>query len=97
MTEQKPENPPAFPQLEVESCNRDGHGDLIEPFTSASGGMTLRDYFAAAALQGTLARGDPLPNRFEFQGKTQAECYADMAYTCADAMLAERAKKAGPA
>lgn len=31
---------PAFPQLDVTSCERDGHGDLIDPFTSAAGGMS---------------------------------------------------------
>ncbi|MDP2356851.1 MAG: hypothetical protein Q8M31_12425 [Beijerinckiaceae bacterium] len=54
---------PAFPQLSVEACERDGHGDLIEPFTSVTGGMTLRQYYAGLALLGMgtwtpSARGD---------------------------------------
>ena len=45
-------------------------------------GMTLRDYFAAAALNGMVAR-------FGFQKKTAAE----VSYNYADAMLAERTRK----
>ena len=56
----------------------------------AKTGMTLRDYFAAAALQGIMASpnstggGEPIE-------KVMA-AYADVAYKAADAMLAERAK-----
>ena len=45
-------------------------------------GMTLRDYFAAAALTGTLASGS---------GVSSADL-AKSAYEDADAMLAERQK-----
>lgn len=38
----KPNNPRAFP----ESCTDDGHRGNIDP------GMTMRDYFAAKAMQG---------------------------------------------
>ncbi len=48
-------------------------------------GMTLRDYFAAAALQGLLA--DP-SNGNPYRGN------AESAYIYADAMLAEREKGA---
>ena len=37
---------PAFPQLSIESGERDGHGDLIDPITASHGGMTLRSYAA---------------------------------------------------
>lgn len=48
------------------------------------GGMTLRDYFAAKAMQSMVAA--------EFAG-THAETYwAESAYKMADAMLKERAK-----
>ena len=53
----------------------DAFGDL--------GGMTLRDYFAAAALQGMLANDDCVGS---FEG------YSDSAYKYADAML-ERMKR----
>lgn len=40
---------PAFPQFDVVAGERDGHGDLIEAYTTATGGMTLRAYLAAHA------------------------------------------------
>jgi hypothetical protein len=50
-------------------------------------GMTLRDYFAAAALQGSLAQG---PDH------NPPSAWAYDAYKYADAMLAERAKTKEP-
>lgn len=50
-------------------------------------GMTLRDYFAAAALQGMLASSK------DIIGMSEAN-YATAAYLQADAMLAERNKGA---
>jgi hypothetical protein len=49
-------------------------------------GMTLRDYFAAKALQGFLA--DPSP--FEDCGEGLPMAYAQEAYVYADAMLRAR-------
>ncbi len=74
----------AFPQLDVISGERDGHGDLIEPFTSISGGMSLRDWFAGQVAGGMAA----------FSG-TAGLSYgpsdvAGRAYQVADAMLKAR-------
>ena len=57
---------------------------ILEKYSSCEGatGMTLRDYFAAAAMAGMLADPD-VPC-----GKETAK----NAYSMADAMLAERAK-----
>jgi hypothetical protein len=61
---------PAFPQdILGEQCH----------------GMTLRDYFAAKALQGMLA------NQHQFQAGDSA-MFARDAYEIADAMIAERRK-----
>ena len=68
---------PAFPVPVDNDC--DCHGR----FTSGYGGMTLRDYFAAAALQGMKLDGE-----FTYQ------TYAGDAYLIADAML--KAKEAKP-
>lgn len=72
----------AFPQLSIESGQRDGHGDLIEPFTTTQGGMSLREWYAGMALQGILA------------GNPDADCgpdgYAADAYLYADAMIDAR-------
>ena len=43
-------------------------------------GMTLRDYFAARALQGLIST----------EGASSAERYAEIAYKLADAMLKAR-------
>ena len=59
-------NPPAFPI----------------PFETHHDGMTLRDYFAAKAMQGMLA--------CPVQPQSGAEMYARDAYTIADAMLKAR-------
>ena len=53
-----------------------------------SDGMTLRDYFAAAALQGILASPDTVGSQPSIAG---------YAYQYADTMLAERAKTKGGA
>jgi hypothetical protein len=64
-----PENPPAFP-----------HSRL----GSDADGMTLRDYFAAMAMQAYLGWSD---------ASSHGEAIiADCAYAMADAMLAERSK-----
>jgi hypothetical protein len=49
------------------------------------GGMALRDYFAAQALNGMLANNEPV----EVDGKFH-EVLARAAYVCADAMLKAR-------
>ena len=65
---------PAFPTL------------FIEPnYGSGYAGMTLRDYFAAAALQGLLAS----PAEAEFG----VSHFATAAYEAADAMLKAREAK----
>lgn len=62
----------------------------IAPDWSAGGsGMTLRDYFAAAALTGLASRPDPV-NHCPRCGEIQRG--ARQAWAIADAMLAERAK-----
>jgi hypothetical protein len=63
----KPENPPAFPW--------NGQGIFIP-----EKGMTLRDYFAAAALQGIAINGS-----FKYTAYQ-----AEKAYKLADAMLKQR-------
>ena len=69
---------PAFPNVP------DGAGDRWADWDT---GMTLRDYFAAKAMQGIMAGilgdGGDWPNR---------EIVVANAYATADAMLTERAK-----
>jgi hypothetical protein len=63
---------PAFPQH--------GFDNIAERFTS-QGGMTLRDYFAAKAMQGFLASIRP---------QDKVEVVPEIAYAMADAMLKAR-------
>jgi hypothetical protein len=66
---------PAFPTTQYVSG--------ISP-TGHSGGMTLRDYFAAKALQGMLAE--------DGGGALNNEELAEFAYVIADEMLKARGK-----
>lgn len=69
----------AFPQWHPELMNQPEFG------------MSLRDYFAAKAMQGMLAYpGDEV--RGSHHNNNDAEGVAQMSYAYADAMLAERAK-----
>lgn len=78
---------PAFPQFDVVAGDRDGHGDAIEAYTTATGGMSLRDYFAGQALMSLphLCAHDTL-----LDGMTFEQHVARNAYRLADAMLAAR-------
>ena len=61
----------AFPYAAVHGCN----GEY---------GMTLRDYFAAKAMQAMLSDEPDYHQRYEFID------LADFSYQCADAMLKAR-------
>jgi hypothetical protein len=77
-------NPPAFPHF--------GHTGW-----SNSGGMTLRDYFAAKAMQSFITLQEEALTRdgcmcdWSKDG-TSSEIISEQAYGVADAMLAEREK-----
>jgi len=68
----------AFPVDSVVERDERGH---LRGFEISSGGMTLRDYFAAKAMQGKLANPDWLASE---------ERTATEAYEIADAMLRAR-------
>lgn len=85
VAETKPENPPAFP----------GNVDLSAVDVVDSSGMTLRDYFAAKAMQGALSNldvFDAITRVGRTDGAERVEAMALFAYDMADAMLAERSK-----
>ena len=65
---------------------------LKEPLTSDSEGMSLRDYFAAKAINGMLANA--LYDEFLGSGDFTKVVgrYAKLGYMYADAMMLERAK-----
>ena len=76
---------PAFPHV-PEAWIHTHQGSAQLP--STTGGMTLRDYFAAKAMQGMLAA---TPHDYAFDGDVISEA----AYEMADAML--RAREGGAA
>lgn len=72
---------PAFPTSHEEPDDYNGHNNSKK--TVIDQGMSLRDYFAARALQGMLASGN-LP-------KTMPDAdIAECSYNLADAMLKAR-------
>ena len=72
---------PAFPHTRVYS---DTPNDLMHQYLPMSG-MTLRDYFAAKAMQAVIAASDN-----EAVEKSGPGSIADIAYEFADAMLLAR-------
>ncbi|CZW40421.1 MULTISPECIES: hypothetical protein [Enterobacter cloacae complex] len=69
---------PAFPELGNVGCNSDWQSES---------GMTLRDYFAAKAMQSALLVSKQNP---EGSFETFAQSVAEVAYDVADAMLRAR-------
>lgn len=65
---------PAFPTVEANYHNENMRSE----------GLSIRDYFAAKAMQGMIASYGYL--------RSEVDVMAESAYDCADAMLKERAK-----
>lgn len=89
-------NPPAFPNKQKALMIKSEHVGIASEYEIEHNGMTLRDYFAAQALQGYIsAKGwHPdfvFPTDFNFDdGKRAADAVAVSAYKWADAMLKAR-------
>ena len=64
--------------------SKDNGGPAFPTEYGAVSGMTLRDYFAAKAMQGMIAAVGYHRGEVDFM--------AESAYDCADALLNERAK-----
>ena len=78
----KPDGGPAFPNTHVFPSY---DGDSILPGWKATGGMTLRDYFAAKAMQVIMPT-------FIVNHPQTPEIVAKLSYGYADAMIKEREK-----
>lgn len=78
---------PAFPVSTISSIDSESgsYGHQDGAVTWQFPGMTMRDYFAAKAMQGELAR--------EECGGTVIPSLANLAYEIADAMIAARETK----
>ncbi|HNR90727.1 MAG TPA: hypothetical protein PKM65_20495 [Spirochaetota bacterium] len=77
-------NEPAFPRtMWTGSDKNNAHRDVA--------GMSLRDYFAAKAMQGALSAAIPVNGHIEIDGNE----YAKAAYALADSMLKARLSSIG--
>jgi len=79
---------PAFPKT-VSRNHSQEETPLVDSCTyiTSEGGMSLRDYFAAKALQGMLAG---CPDEPRIRSSMNGQLWAQAAYAMADAMLAAR-------
>lgn len=59
---------------------------VCEPLKTVAKGMTLRDYFAAQAMQGLIAS----PRKLQGKSDITDEDYAEAAYWIADKMMKAR-------
>jgi len=75
-------NPPAFPGKQKALLIKSEHSDIAKEYEIDQNGMTLRDYFAAKAMQGYCAFDSSI-------SMTNAMIAAD-AYDMADAMMKAR-------
>ena len=82
---------PAFPQP-FQFRHSDGQPMFPTEYYKESGGITIRDYFAAAALQGMMAAGDKWSWR-DTDAEPAPSAVANEAYAIADAMIKERSRQ----
>ena len=79
---------PAYPSIVSNSTENDMigfEGEVIKPGHQVQyGGMTIRDYFAAAVMQGVLSNGNTIFNEGWMKGLARGS------YEIADAMLEAR-------
>lgn len=89
--EKKPQNPNAFPSYIID--HRESAIQCRTVYEGQEFGITLRDYFAAKAMQGLLSNTEWMHihkgNKFLMHDET----IADTSYSIADAMLKEREKE----
>lgn len=71
------------------SNSNDGGSAFPEPINAQCGGMSIRDYFAAKAMQGLVATFDGMTSDDIAESIPAASA---IAYAMADAMLKERIK-----
>lgn len=92
MSAQPKDGGPAFPGTHTEYLSAFGAGAMTIPREVAHGGMSLRDYFAAQAMQALVSACD---STGAWMGNDTVNV-PQHAYAMADAMLAEREKAVQP-
>ena len=73
-------NPPAFPGRQKALMIKSEHIGIASEYEIEHNGMTLRDYFAAKAMQGMMVDVE----------QPRCDYIADIAYEMADAMMKAR-------
>ena len=79
-------NEPAFPALPI---TRDFNGEILYQ----AKGITIRDYFAAKAMQGMFANPDDSHENYDLSYDNYVKEIARCAYKMADAMMEARDAK----
>ena len=74
---------PAFPSKQKALMIKSEHIDIASEYEIEHNGMTLRDYFAAKAMQGAFT--NPIPSSVY-----ELEYIAEKSYAMADAMIKAR-------
>jgi hypothetical protein len=80
-------NPPAFPHV-ADVIQMNGNTAVMKTLTE--NGMTLRDYFAAKAMQGMFANPEDGHENYDLSYDDYTKEIARCAYVMADAMLKAR-------
>jgi len=81
-------NPPAFPGKQKALLIKSEHLDIAKEYEIDQNGMTLRDYFAAKAMQAHLSM--PETHTAISTNKTTFQDVCGACYAWADAMLKAR-------
>lgn len=84
----KPKNPSAYPSFIID--HRESATECRTIYEGQEFGMTLRDYFAAKAMQGVIASTEGIGLEINYR---HCDIIAKKAYMYADAMLKEREKQ----
>lgn len=87
MSTERNDGGPAFPQ--ITRLRKEGSGGHFTPQYD-EGGISLRDYFAAKAMQAFISRADIAQAMSDYADGYYDEKVAQWAYESADAMLKRR-------
>ncbi len=81
---------PAFPTIRYEEAERNNTGVSAYASCTDTKGLTIRDYFAAKAMQAMLADCEQILRIIERVGDNWKDGLVSTAYSVADAMLKAR-------
>lgn len=87
--QKKPQNPSAYPSWDM-TFTENPNSNLFSAGTSQ--GMTLRDYFAAKAMQGIISTYNS-PLTIKQQNISHPNELSQLSYSIADEMLKQREKE----